>query len=72
MLTDLSGGFLVFVILMGLLIIVLWILLPFAIFGMKAKLDAQTAELVRLRQNFEWALERFFPDDQPPEEETKT
>lgn len=46
--TGMMGGFAVIWMIVGLAIAILWIALPFAVFGIKRRLDAILVELRRL------------------------
>lgn len=56
------AGFVLLLILAGLVLLVVWIILPFAVFGVKPLLRSVLHEL--RRQND--LLERAFPDKRPP------
>ncbi|GEM_PF-2035990 len=48
--TGIFGGTSVIFILLGFLVTILWVILPFAIFGIKPRLNSITKELALLRE----------------------
>ncbi len=62
---EIGGGIFLFVVIFLVILVILWFLLPFAIFGTKAKLDTLIQEMRKANTQLEKLREQFATSTQP-------